>query len=152
MGAGFHGGFGSSTTGAQEFRTESLIKELEKSGVKLTKENVVFATKDATGQTVWLEKGNKSAGLEHILNGDGKSSGHAADFEKAFGVSQKQLACYLNKVISSGKVISNKLVKRGNREGFERVYYYEGKHYVVTGIGTNGFIISAYPKKIKGDK
>ena len=106
----------------------------------------MFITKDGTGQTVWLETGNQSTGMQHII------SRHAADFEKAFGVSKKQLACYLNKVISSGKVISNKLVKRGNREGFERVYYYEGKHYVVTGIGTNGFIISAYPKKIKGDK
>jgi hypothetical protein len=44
------------------------------------------------------------------------------------------------------------LVKRGNRECFERTYYYEGKHYVVTGIGTNGFIVSAYQKKMKGDK
>ena len=151
MGAGIHGGFGSGTKGAQEAQTQLLIKELESSGVKITKDDVVFITKDATGQTVWLENGNKSAGLEHILNGDGKSTGHASDFEKAFGVSKKDLPHYLNKVITYGKIASNKLVKRGNREGFERVYYYEGKHYVVTGIGTNGFIISAYPKKIKGD-
>ncbi len=149
MGTGFHGGFGG-TKGAQEAQTQLLIKELESSGVKITKDDVVFITKDATGQTVWLENGNKSAGLEHILNGDGKSTGHASDFEKAFGVSKKDLPHYLNKVITYGKIVSNKLVKRGNREGFERVYYYEGKHYVVTGIGTNGFIISAYPKKIKG--
>ncbi len=25
-------------------------------------------------------------------------------------------------------------------------------NYVVTGIGTNGFIVSSYPKKMKGDK
>ena len=23
--------------------------------------------------------------------------------------------------------------------------YYEGNHYIVTGIGTNGFIVSGYP-------
>lgn len=136
------------TTGSQQ----TLISELEAVGVKITKENIVFITKDATGQTVWLETGNSSAGLTHILDGNGKTKGHALDFEKAFGVSREQVPNYLNKVISSGKIISNKLVKRGNRDGFERVYYYKGRHYVVTGIGTNGFIISAYPKKMKGDK
>lgn len=152
MGAGIHGGFGMGTKGAQDSQTDSLIKELEKSGAKFTEKDILFVTKDATGQLVWLEKGNKSAGLEHIINGDGKSSGHAADFEKAFGISKDQVACYLNKVISYGKIISNKLVKRGSCEGFERVYYYLGKYYVITGIGTNGFIISAYPKKIKGEE
>lgn len=152
MGAGIHGGFGVGTKGAQDFQTDSLIKELKKSGAKFTQNDIIFVAKDATNQLIWLEKGNKFAGLEHIINGDGKSPGHAADFEKAFGVSKDQLACYLNKVVSHGKVISNKLVKRGNREGFERVYYYLGKHYVIVGIGTNGFIISAYPKKIKGER
>ena len=44
------------------------------------------------------------------------------------------------------------LIKKGNRDSFERIYYYEGKHYVATGIGTNGFIVLVYPKKTKGDK
>lgn len=35
--------------------------------------------------------------------------------------------------------------------GFERVYSYQGNYYIVIGIGTNGFIISAYPHK-KGGK
>ncbi len=42
---------------------------------------------------------------------------------------------YLNKVISQEKTVKNSLIKRENRECFERTYYYEGKHYVVTGIG-----------------
>ena len=40
MGAGFHGGFGNGTKGAQDVQTKSLINELEKSGVKFTKEDV----------------------------------------------------------------------------------------------------------------
>ena len=32
---------------------------------------------------------------------------------------------------------------------YERTYYYNGEHYVVTGIGTNGYIVSAYPKRIR---
>lgn len=30
--------------------------------------------------------------------------------------------------------------------GFTRQYYYEGNYYVVAGIGSNGYIVSAYPK------
>ena len=145
MGAGFHGGFGNGTKGAQDAQTKSLINELEKSGVKFTKEDVVFVTKDATGQTVWLERGNKSAGLEHILNGDGKTPGHAADFKNAFGINRDNIPAFLSNVITNGQVVSSTLKITNGRQGFERIYYYDGKHYVLTGIGTNGFIVSAYP-------
>lgn len=149
MGTGFHGGFGG-TNGANANESGSLIKELERNGVKFTKNNIVFITKDQTGQIVWLETGNKSAGLSHILDGDGVTTGHAADFERAFGVSREEIPNYLEKVIRHGTVVDNKIVKKGSREGYERTYYYEGKHYVIAGIGTNGFVISAYPKKKKG--
>lgn len=150
MGAGFHGGFGNGTKGAQDTQTQALIGELEKSGVKFTKEDVIFVTKDATGQTVWLEKGNSSAGLEHIINGGAKSSGHAEHFEKAFGITKEQIPSFLNKIISNGRVVSNQLKSINGREGFERIYYYNGKHYVLAGIGTNGFIVTAYPIEYGG--
>ncbi len=148
MGAGFHGGFGE-TQGTKNSVAEELIAELKKNKVKFTEENIVFITKDATGQIVWLELGDKSAGLRHILDGNGRSSGHAADFERAFGISKEHIPSYLEKVICHGKVVGNKIVKKGSREGYERTYYYEGEYYVITGIGTNGFVVSAYPKRRK---
>lgn len=151
MGTGIHGGFGN-TQGAKNNEANKLIEELERNGVKFSKEDIVFITKDRTGQTIWLEKGNSTAGLEHIINGNGKTPGHGKDFEKAFGVSKDQIPNYLKRVISQGKIVSNNLVKKGNKECFERIYYYEGNYYVVAGIGTNGFIVSAYPKKMRGDK
>ena len=69
MGTGFHGGFGK-TEGAKRYETAELIKELEKNRIKFNKKDIIFITKDGTGQTLWLEKGNSSAGLEHILNGN----------------------------------------------------------------------------------
>lgn len=144
MGAGFHGGFGG-TQGAKDSATAELVAGLEKSGVKFTKENIVFIAKDGTGQTVWLETGNASAGLKHILDGDGRSPGHASDFEKAFGVSRERVPELLHKVVSEGTVVSNTIKIRNGREGYERVYSYGGKYYVVSGIGKNGFIVSAYP-------
>ena len=149
MGAGYHGGFGK-TQGAKSNETNKLIKELEISGVKFSKEDIVFITKDKTGQTIWLENGNSSAGLEHIINGNGRSLGHAKDFEKAFGVSKAEIPNYLNKVISNGSVISNELKDINGRSGFERIYYFNKKYYVLTGIGTNGFIVTAYPIEYGG--
>ena len=49
-------------------------------------------------------------------------------------------------MIQNGTVISNKIVSIGSgRQGYERVYEYKGNYYTMTGIGTNGFIVSAYP-------
>ena len=107
---------------------------------------MVFITRDKTGQIIWLENGNSSAGLKHILDGKDGSPGHAKDFEKAFGVKRNDVGSYLKKVIQNGTVISNKVVSIGSgKQGYERVYEYKGNYYTMTGIGTNGFIVSAYP-------
>lgn len=143
MGSGLHGGFGK-TQGAAEDE-ESLIAELEKNGVKFSKKNIIFITRDKTGKIIWLEKGNKSAGLEHILNGNGKSKGHASDFEKAFGIPKTKIPDFLKDVIEKGKIISNVKETVNGRTGYKCIYYYGGKHYVVYGIGTNGFIVTAFP-------
>lgn len=129
---------------------ESMLSKLEEAGVKFNRNDVLFVTKDKTGQMIWLEKGNPKAGLEHILNGDDKSGGHAQQFEKAFGLKPDDIPDYLNKVITNGVIVSNQLKMIGNNRGYERVYYYEGNYNIVTGIGTNGFIISAYPHRRGG--
>ncbi len=67
----------------KELTKKHMIDQLTKAGVKFNPNDVLFVTKDKTGQLVWLEKGNKGAGLEHILHGDGRSRGHASDFKKA---------------------------------------------------------------------
>ena len=154
MGAGYHGGFGSTNGSAignagsdgEKEIDENLKKELRNSNIKFNEKDMVFITRDKTGQIVWLENGNSSAGLKHILDGKAGSPGHAKDFEKAFGVKRNDVGSYLKKVIQNGTVISNKIVSIGSgRQGYERVYEYKGNYYTMTGIGTNGFIISAYP-------
>ena len=32
----------------------------------------------------------------------------------------------------------------------QRIYYFDKKYYVLTGIGTNGFIVTAYPIEYGG--
>lgn len=135
----------------KELTKKHMIDQLTKAKVKFNPNDVLFVTKDITGQLVWLEKGNKNAGLEHILYGNERSRGHASDFKKALGLESNQVSDYLQKVITYGNVISNTIKPVGNRMGFERVYIYENNYYIIIGVGTNGFIVSAYPHK-KGGK
>ena len=46
----------------------------------------------------------------------------------------------------------NGLKSIGNRMGYEHVYHYEGEYRIITGIGTNGFIVSAYPHRHRKEK
>ena len=66
-------------------------------------------------------------------------------FTDAFGISKERIPSFLKEVVTNGRVESNILKSINGREGFERVYYYDGRYYVLAGIGTNGFIVSAYP-------
>ena len=144
MSKGTSGHF-SGTSGAKS----QLIQELKDNNIKFSEKDMRFIAKDKTGQTIWLESGNSNAGLKHILDGNGTTKGHADDFQKAFGISRSEVPTYLESVITNGTVVSNKLKPIGKRMGYERTYYYNGNYHVVTGIGTNGFIVSAYPKRMR---
>ena len=122
-----------------------LIQELRDANIKFSEEDIVFITRDQTNQIVWLETGNSGAGLMHILDGNGKSAGHAAHFEQAFGVPRSQVPAFLKEVVTNGNIVSNELKRVPGGYGFERIYAYKGKRYLLAGIGTNGFIVSAYP-------
>lgn len=141
----------SSTQFSNDSVSDADIKLLDDAKVKYNKDDVLFVSRDSSGQLVWLEKGNPSVGLEHILNGDGISSGHASQFEKALKLKPHEVSSYLKKVVTNGTIVNSKLKIIGNRKGYEKTYYYEGNYCIVTAIGTNGFIVSAYPHR-KGDK
>ena len=116
-----------------------LIQELKSKNIKFSEKDVQFITKDKTGQTVWLETGNASSGLTHII------SRHAKDFQSKHGVSQANLNSHLNKVFTSGNVEYSRTTIRNGRKGYERLYSYNGNYYMLSGVGSNGYIVSAYP-------
>ncbi len=132
---------------SQPMIDEALIAELEHNEVKFTRNDMLFITRDKTGQIVWLEKGNAGSGMQHI-----KSRGHNEQIAKAFDISITEVEGYLRKVISQGSIVKNELKPIGSCMGYERVYYYEGNYCVITGIGTNGFIISAYPHRYRKEE
>ena len=154
MGAGYHGGFGN-TNGDKKYKEaigkrkqihkglidKNLIKELNNSDIKFTEKDILFITRDKTNQIVWLEKGNKFAGFEHI------KSRHGQDFVKAFNFNEDTLHESLYKVIKFGNIVDDHIEIRNGISSITRVYDYEGAYYLLTGIGINGFIVTARPQK-----
>lgn len=128
-------------------KQDELVKPLVEAGVKFTREDVLFVTKDKSGQLIWLEKGNDRAGLKHLLYGNEKARGHKEDFEKAFGLTKDEIPYFLKDFITNGKLISSELKTIGTRQGYERVYENNNEYLVLVGVGTNGFIVTAYPRR-----
>ncbi len=120
---------------------KKLLGELIKSGAKVTVEDIVFITRDKTGQIVWLEKGNSDAGLEHIV------LRHAKDFENAVGILVGDIPSFLENVITNGEVVFNDIDSDRKNVGYTKIYEYNDKKYILTGVGLNGFLVSAYPVK-----
>ena len=120
-------------------KKDPLLKQLVDSNVKINLKEVVFTTKDSSGQVIWLEKGNQDAGLTHIMK-------HESDFVTKHNISKGQLTPHLKNVVSKGKLVSSRTVTLENgRNGLEKIYLYKGKYYTLGAIGTNGFIVSMYP-------
>ena len=119
-----------------------LLDDMEARGVKFTRNNVIFVTMDSSGQVVWLESGSKTAGFAHI-----EARGHTGQIAKKFGVTEAEVPRLLRNVIRDGRIVSNKIRKSNGREGYERIYEYNGGHILLAGIGLNGFMVSAYPLK-----
>ena len=127
-------------------KKDEILKLLIDACVKFNANDVLFVTKDKDNQIVWLEKGNNGAGLTHILNK------HANHFLKMHNVSNKNIPGYINDIITKGSIEYSRILKKENRDCIEKLYSYNGKHYLLTGIGTNGFIVSEYPVNEKKAK
>ncbi len=119
---------------------ESLVAELERLEVKFNRKEMVFIARDKTGQIVWLENGTSSAGLTHL-----EKRGHIGDLSRKFCVDESDVPRLIRNIVRDGKVVSNKLVDRHGRKGYERTYEYREHKVVLAAIGTNGFLVTIYP-------
>lgn len=119
------------------------INMLENAKVKYDKENIVFAIKDNNGRLYWLEHGNNSVGLKHIINR------HKNAFNKAYGVKEKDIAGFIKNMILSGTIIAERQKIRYGKVHIEQNYKYMGKYYTLNAVGTNGFIVSCYPINVE---
>ncbi|WP_198155910.1 hypothetical protein [Herbaspirillum autotrophicum] len=109
------------------------MTELEKSGIKLTPENVVAASRLPDGRIVFLEQGNSSAGLQHIVER------HATDFANK-GISQVDIPSVVMSALNQGNIVGTS----GSASVYE-VIHNGSTQYVAIGVSKNGYIVRANP-------
>lgn len=125
---------------------KNMLKLLDIAGVKYNPDNVLFVIKDISNQLIWLESGDENVGLFHI------KARHSREFQEKYGIKSENIAEYLKSFITTGKLEYSIIVKKNGNEGYERLYSKNGKYYLLTGVGKNGFLVSAYPVKEKTAK
>ena len=122
----------------------ALVDELVSSGEKVSPEKIVGITRIPSGKIVWMESGNQKSGLQHILNE------HEAQFNKQ-GVSTEKIPNYVIEAVKQGNIVGTQGSGANPRTVYE--FIYEGTpRQVAVQIGSNGYIVSANPKSMKGNK
>ena len=122
----------------------ALMDELAAQGEKFSPEKIVGITKDPSGKIVWIEEGNSKSGLEHIVN----------EHEKQFngqGISTEEIPNYILEAVHQGNIVGTQGSGPRPRTVYEVIY--EGEpHHIAVQISDNGYIVSANPKSMKGNK
>lgn len=91
---------------------------LNKKGVKINKNEVVFITQDGDGQTIWLESGTSSAGLKHIIQR------HSDDFLDKHGIEKSNIPNHLKDI--------SQMVRLNTPERLIKTVVRDLKNYIVT--------------------
>ncbi|QTA85340.1 Uncharacterized protein dnm_013450 [Desulfonema magnum] len=114
--------------------TAILLRELAESGVRHTPEDIVRIARRATdGKIIFIEKGSRRAGLQHILER------HAEDFARQ-GFSSGEIPDIVIKAVAEGIIVGC----QGTRLIYE--IETEGNRYrIAVTVGSNGYIVGANP-------
>ncbi|MEN6630037.1 MAG: hemagglutinin repeat-containing protein, partial [Sulfuricella sp.] len=115
---------------------KALLNELAANGVKFTPQNVIATGRNSSGQVVFLETGNSTAGLQHII------VEHASDFAN-IGVTEAQIPNAVIQAVTQGKVVGYQGYGTG-RPIYEITINGQSQRIAVT-VGDNGFIVGANP-------
>ena len=113
----------------------SLVDEVIANGDKISPDKVLLITRDPTGKIVWLEEGNGSSGLEHIIQEHGKEF-------NGRGISYDEIPDYLLEAVYQGNVVGTQGRGGTPRTIYEFVYNGESQRVAVQ-VGSNGYIVSA---------
>lgn len=113
---------------------ESLFAELTANSIKFTKEATQWIKRTPSGKITWLEIGNDSAGLQHIMlrhSGEFSSWGYTTE-SAVSDLVMKTVSTQAGTEISTGARVYDVVVNGVNKQ-----------MKVVT--GSNGFIVTAHP-------
>ena len=119
---------------------KALIDEVISNGDKISEDDVLLISKDSSGKIVWLEKGNSSSGLQHIVDK------HGNDFSN-IGISEDKIPEFVMTAVTQGTIVGAH-GKRNPRPIYE--FEYNGEKYkIAVQVGSNGYIVGANPRSTK---
>ena len=116
----------------QTLCSEKDLDKLENAGVKFNRTDVIFVAKTKEGKLVWLEKGNDSAGLKHIVKEHGKQFVDA-------GISIDKIPQILIETLNIGEYVGI----QGKDRKVYKVDIEDSNIFIAISISDNGFIVGA---------
>ena len=120
---------------------KALIDEVIANGYKISPEKVVLSTRDPTGKIVWLEEGNSSSGLQHIIDR------HGHEFNGK-GIANSDIPDYVLEAVYQGNIVGTQGKRNPPRTVYEFVYNGQTQRIAIQ-VGSNGYIVGANPKSMK---
>ena len=102
-----------------ELEKNNMLEQLKNAGVKFNPDDVIFVTKDKSGQLIWLEKGNNNAGLKHIIKQ------HEKNFNDKLGISSQEIQSTIKDIVTSGEIQYSRLKITNGKKGYEKLYLYK---------------------------
>ena len=113
----------------------TLIAELRKAGIKHTPEEILRISQLPNGKIVFLERGNASSGLQHILEN------HKDEFAEK-GIYEAEVPDAVFLAIIQGTVVG---YQKPNRPIYQIIFNGKTQLIAVT-VGSNGYIVCANPR------
>lgn len=119
----------------------ALIDEVIANGDKISPDKVLMITRDPSGKIVWMEEGNASSGLQHIIEQHGKEF-------NGRGISNDNIPNYVLEAVYQGNVVGTQGKRTPPRTIYEFTYNGETQRIAVQ-VGSNGYIVSANLRSMK---
>ena len=129
-----------SQNGANGGVNPALLNELAANGVRFTPENVIVTARGPNGQIVFLETGNSSAGLLHIIQQHGSAFAN-------IGVSEAQIPSVVIQALTQGRIVGYQ-GSGTTRPIYEITINGQPQRIAIT-TGNNGFIVGANPSSTR---
>lgn len=120
---------------------KALIDEVIANGEKVSPDKVVLITRDPTGKIVWLEEGNSSSGLQHIIDR------HGHEFNGK-GISNSEIPDYVLEAVYQGNIVGTQGKRNPPRTVYEFTYNGQTQRIAIQ-VSSNGYIVGANPKSMK---
>jgi hypothetical protein len=111
-----------------------LVAKLQSMGIAFNRKDLLWITTMPGGKLAFLETGNVSAGLTHVI------ARHGVEFADN-GIALRDLPDLIRQALSDGKVIGYQGSDTG-RPIYEIMYNGVERHVAIT-VGSNGFVVGA---------